>query len=148
MKISTQKSALLPKVPRLDNPELQKYLEDLSAMIAFQQRNVRSDLDLIVPDPQNYIHEKEVSIGNWDMDANPAPASAIPHGLTSSKIRYCRARIIRDDSALTTELTSSGSISWDSTNIVLSRIAGGIFDGVDYDSSPFARGSVIVGYID
>lgn len=47
MKLYTQKNTLLPKVPKLDNPELQKYLEDLSAMIAFQQRNTRTDLDNI-----------------------------------------------------------------------------------------------------
>lgn len=146
MKISTQKSALLPKVPRLENPELQKYLEDLSAMIAFQQRNVRSDLDLIVPDPQNCIHEKVISIGNWDMDATPSVNVA--HGLTLSKIKRVSASIIRDDSALTTELLSAGSISWDATNIILGRTAAGLFDSTDYNTASFNRGYVIVGYID
>lgn len=97
---------------------------------------------------------KRIAIGNWNMDTTAT--LNVAHGLSDiSKIMSASIMIISDTSAVVTELTSNvdngdvagGNYLIDATQFQLSRITGGIYDGVGYDSSPFNRGYITVQYL-
>jgi hypothetical protein len=99
---------------------------------------------------------KVVDIGDWDMDADSAPAVAPTHGLTVSKIRSVSA-LIRDDAGTglydigigNTVGTSllNGSVLINGANIQLHRVTPGDFDNTSFDtSSSYNRGFVTIIY--
>lgn len=98
---------------------------------------------------------KRFAIGDWNMDLNAAPVSAIVHGLDFAKITNVTAMILSDTGALITELTTKldgatapgGGIYLTATNVVLERVTGGYYDQVGYDSTSFNRGYVNITYI-
>jgi len=99
------------------------------------------------------VHKKTIKIGDWDMDSTASITKA--HGLTASKIRKVDAVIINDDSTIYMPIDSyynynapNGCISYQATNIVLSRIASGAFDSTDYNSTSFNRGWITIEYVD
>jgi N-methylhydantoinase A/oxoprolinase/acetone carboxylase beta subunit len=102
------------------------------------------------------LHRKIVNIGDWNMDSTNI--LDVSHGLTLSKIRSVSG-VVRDDSDgvyspigianYTTgvvELSFGASIT--STVIRLQRLVGGQFDGVQYDSTSFNRGWLVIDYVD
>jgi len=95
--------------------------------------------------------KKILQIGNWNMDTTNSVAIAT--GLTWAKIISAIAHIIDDASTTKYPITH-----WDSTlelylsitsdgNINLFRKGGGLFDNVNYDSSPFNRGWIFLEYL-
>jgi len=90
-----------------------------------------------------------VNIGDWDMDT--AGSITVAHGLTASKIRDVSVLIINDASTDFRALDScdssgvgNGITSFDSTDVVLIRVAGGAFDGIDHNATSFNRGYITI----
>ena len=102
------------------------------------------------------FYKKIIEIGNWDMDSTAN--ISIAHGLDWTKIRNINVLIIQDIDAapwnipyrycFESQTGGGGSYYIDSTNIVLQRVAGGFFDGVLFDDTPYDRGWITVEYID
>lgn len=98
---------------------------------------------------------KRIAIGDWNMDLNASPVSAIVHGLDFAKITNVTAMILSDTGTLITELTtkldgataSGGGIYLTATDVVLERVTGGYYDQIAYDSTSFNRGYVNITYI-
>lgn len=95
---------------------------------------------------------KVVNIGNWNMDLTGAVNVA--HGLTLADIRAVQASIINDAGLVHYPLnyangiaTVGGSISWDGTNVILTRFGTGFFDSIDFDTAVFNRGTVTIFYV-
>lgn len=94
------------------------------------------------------LRTKVLSIGDWNMDLNASPASAIPHGITLANIRHMYTIIISDDSSqmVSLEYTNGGGVNANATNIILARNESGLFDNSAFDSTSFNRGYVIITY--
>jgi hypothetical protein len=95
--------------------------------------------------------KKIINIGNWDMDATAA--LNVAHGLTDSKIRSFQAYIIQDatdDYVYPIDFLSGGAVAGamalQGDNISLWRTTSGLFDGIDFDATPFNRGWVVIEY--
>lgn len=98
---------------------------------------------------------KVINIGNWNMDTTQT--HTVAHGLTLAKIREVSATIQSDDGLQFFQVTPSianaspvyASISGtDGTNVSLSRLTGGTFDGAGYTTPPGAnRGWIVIWYI-
>lgn len=97
---------------------------------------------------------KVVFIGDWDMDATASVTVA--HGISSAigKIRRVSATIRDDASSVERDLTNAnssgvvnGAITWDATNINLSRTAAGTFDQTTYNATGFVRGFITIEYL-
>ena len=145
MKIHTQESAFLPNTPKKQE-EIIVYLEKLSEYISKMQRTLRGDLDNLLAGMDG-LKLKIVDIGDWDMDTDGSVSVA--HGLDFDDIRFVKATIIRDDSALCADLAGPhGNLNWDATNIIAYRTASGDFDSADYDATSFNRGYLLIAYID
>lgn len=98
-----------------------------------------------------------IEIGDWDMVANSQ--LNVAHGLTYAQIVAVRATIRNDtdsdrNQAHASRLAGGASYpdlmvwDWDNTNVVLARRTGGDFDGLNYDSTSYNRGWVIIEYKD
>jgi hypothetical protein len=94
---------------------------------------------------------KVVEIGDWDMDATAT--INVAHGLTYAKIRFATASIRNDGDtdvymlAYTSAAGSlGGGVSWDNTNIALTRDSGGFFDNVVFDATSYNRGWITIWY--
>lgn len=107
-----------------------------------------------VTDGTNNIRTKIISIGDWNMDTTGSVSVA--HGLTASKIRRVTATI-RDDSdtayspiygadSASTSLDGNAVVS--GANVSITRITGGRFDGINYDSISFNRGWIVIDYVE
>ncbi len=91
------------------------------------------------------------AIGDWNMDTS-SQVSISGHGLEITNIRSATGMIIRDNSAVvavfgggnTGGVTEVNIAQITATNITLSRLTGGLFDSVDYDSTSFNRGYVLI----
>lgn len=91
-----------------------------------------------------------LDIGDWNMDATATIAVAIPGGVSTTKQVRCVDVMIRNDADNTfIPLASTGSAAGVNEgsidgfvvgNIYLSRVAAGIFDSVNYDSTSYNRG--------
>lgn len=99
------------------------------------------------------VHTKIIEIGDWDMDSTLSVV--IAHNLTASKIRKVDAIIINDSASRYVPIDSvydwnapNGVISYTSTDVVLSRIAGGAFDSTSYNSTSYNRGWITIEYVD
>lgn len=95
----------------------------------------------------------ERQIGDWDMDTTISVNVA--HNLSSTEFKTIRntSTTIRNDADTSYyELVNSGSgvqggiSEWDSTNIILQRVGGGLFDSTDFDSTSYNRGFVTFWY--
>jgi len=121
-----------------------------------------SDSDKVAPTQQSakaYVdgrtasmNTKVVEIGDWNMDSttqvNPS------HGLTLSKIRSISV-VIRNDSGTLYPFPFTGGYAslnerWilSSSNIVLSRFVGGVFDDPSFSSTSYNRGWITIQYTD
>ncbi len=97
--------------------------------------------------------EKEIEIGDWNMDANATVSFA--HGLTLANIRGVVSCLIRDDThsavwdfpeSEPSAVSGRSSVDIDATNINLSRTDSNPFDNADFDSTSYNRGWVIIKY--
>ena len=98
------------------------------------------------------LNTKSIDIGDWDMDATASVNVA--HGLTLTKIRSVSVLIRNDDDDAYLDIIGTGNdidaymSSIDSTNVVLDRVGTGSFDGVNYDSTSYNRGWIVLQYVD
>lgn len=98
------------------------------------------------------IKEKIIEIGDWNMDTTGTVF--VPHLLADiTKIRSVAVVIIDDASGSVTELgfAQSGGlidqgVGVGSSDVLLTRESGGIFDSTAYDSTSFNRGSITIRY--
>ncbi len=95
-----------------------------------------------------------LEIGNWDMDATASVTVA--HGLADhTKIRGASLVIRRDNASI--DIPTGGYATYgydvgfgdefgaaaiDATNVNIYRVAAGVYDSTDYNSTPFNRGWV------
>lgn len=97
------------------------------------------------------LQTKMVTIGAWNMDTDITLSKS--HVISNFKnIRNVSIKIINDDETLLLDGNYTGTaldLTYyiDSTNIVLSRTTGGIFDSVDYDSIALSRGWITIDYL-
>ncbi len=98
---------------------------------------------------------KVIPIGNWDMNATASVN--ITHGIAdSTKILSVAVSIISDNSGVVSDLAKSidnvtapgGGYFASSTLILLTRVAGGYYDQVAYDTAVFNRGYVTIQYFE
>jgi hypothetical protein len=101
---------------------------------------------------------KEVSIGDWDMDATAT--IAVAHGLSSTEWKTIRniSVVVRNDSddgyysdsfSFSEASTQLGISSMDATNVNVDRLGssdGGLFDSVNFDSTSYNRGYITFWY--
>lgn len=95
-----------------------------------------------------------IDIGDWDMDANNTVDVA--HGLDWTKIRTI-SFVIRNDAnsiGYVVGQSASGSndsnlsvVSYDSTNITLTRLIGSFLDSTNFDSTSYNRGWITISYV-
>ena len=98
------------------------------------------------------LKTKVIEIGDWDMDADAS--KNVLHTLSNhTKIRNIFVSILRDDSTRTynLEISSGGSMHGsiqflDSTTLYLTRVVGGVFDSINFDSTSFNRGLITITY--
>lgn len=98
------------------------------------------------------MRRKIINIGDWNMDTTIT--KNVAHGLTLANIRSAQAFIRSDDASATNPLDKydnpsglvSGSVNIQSTNVVLARTTGGLFDDTTYDSTSYNRGWVVILY--
>lgn len=100
------------------------------------------------------IKTKIIEIGDWNMDTTTS--LSVAHNITNWKnIRDVSAIIRNDGDTAYYNLfdsrdaggnSSGGMSSIDSTNILLTRVTGGLFDGIGYDSTSYNRGWIYVVY--
>lgn len=100
-----------------------------------------------------YQKTKTINIGDWNMDADITVNVA--HGLGTAwvNIRTVDVNIFNDAVTASYSIDAgdvsanvSGLAIKNSTNIVLSRFAGGFFDSADFDATSFNRGYVTITY--
>lgn len=107
------------------------------------------------------ILTKVIEIGDWNMDSTGS--KTVAHNIDSTKILSVTA-VIRNDSGSTLPLEQLFSpvnppganqwetwfpvttTGWNTTNIVLTRMDGSVFDGTNYDSTSYNRGWVTIFY--
>lgn len=127
--------------------------EELTVSEVLTLLDVPTNLEAVLndgnTDAQTLIKAKVYQIGDWNMDANASVNVA--HGLGAANIVAAFA-MVRNDAisgfGAGENLMNSGKITYDGTNIVLSRTAAGDFDTTAYDSTSFNRGWVLVIYQD
>jgi len=104
-----------------------------------------SDLDRIIEKGASAVlNVKVINISDWDMNATAAVNVA--HGLTMANIRHVNILIRNDADNAHRDLEHQGDgyYSIDTTNVTLTRKSAGFFQSVDYDSTSFNRGWVII----
>jgi hypothetical protein len=105
--------------------------------------------------PSLTLQTTVLDIGDWNMDASASVL--VPHGLTLSNIRKVSATIRNDANTTYYKLSgnSSGSqtgyrvqiSTFDATNVVLLREAGGFFDQTDFNATSYNRGWVVITHV-
>ena len=131
-------------------PTTLKVNEDVAVAATATEINSAADgIGVTIP------RQKIVNIGDWNMDSDESVSVA--HGLTFAKIVGLRGGVINDIGntltpicwyQTTTATAAQISASVIGNNVVLNRLAGGIFDGTDYDATSYNRGYLILDYID
>ena len=92
-----------------------------------------------------------IDIGDWDMDATAT--ITVNHGLTVGKIRSFQVTI-RQDNATDMypihghQATPEGYVRINTSQFVLTRVAGGIFDDTVFNATSYNRGWITVWYTD
>jgi hypothetical protein len=113
------------------------------------------DLDVINGKRWNGILQKVVDIGAWDMDTNST--NLVAHGIADhTKILSIKIMIYADSGMTSiypdqlidgaTGSKAVGATFINSTNISLSRQAGGFFDAAGFSSVLINRGKIIIEY--
>ena len=98
-----------------------------------------------------YFKTKVIEIGDWNMDATST--ATVAHGLTLANIRSIRVIIQNDDGNTVNNLNVDNSTAqggyWTAgaTNVTLSRITSGLYDGVSYDATSYNRGWIVIDYV-
>ncbi len=95
---------------------------------------------------------KVIDIGDWDMDA--ASNVDVAHGLTAANIRSVSV-VIRDDAESLRYVIDDGEgsalnisgVQFNNTNVSIYRTTGGGFDDVDFNSTSYNRGWIIIWYV-
>lgn len=102
----------------------------------------------------NQLITKTIAIGNWNMDSTAGVN--ITHGISdSTKIVSVAVSIISDNSGVVSDLAkpidnvtaAGGGYFASATQILLTRVAGGYYDQVAYDTAVFNRGYVTIQYL-
>lgn len=94
---------------------------------------------------------KIIPIGDWNMDTTTTVAVA--HGLDFTKIRSIQVFIRNDDNDELYPLdfhataTDTNIYYARTSDVFLGRADGGYFDGVDFDSTSYNRGWIIIDYV-
>jgi len=101
--------------------------------------------DLILPDN---VFEPDLiwlfrDLPAWNMDT--VASVNISVASTLSRVRLVSAMIYQDGNTNLKELTQAGNILVTSTQVTLTRDAGGIFDSVLYDDAVLSRGYLLIG---
>ena len=98
-----------------------------------------------------FLKTKVIDIGDWNMDSTST--ANVAHGVTLGNIRQVVV-MIRDDAATTfapldidNSTAQGGYVTIGTTNVVLSRILGGLFDTASYDSTSYNRGWIVIEYV-
>ncbi len=92
---------------------------------------------------------KIIAINNWNMTSGSGSLTFTQaHGLTKSKIRYCKAVIYGDDGGdvYMLEFNGSGHVKFDTTYCTLINNSGSWFDSSNYDNGSILRGYLIIEY--
>lgn len=103
-----------------------------------------------VGDGTNIIKTKIINIGDWNMDTTQTVN--VSHGLDSSKIRGVDI-LIRDDAAAnfyrvnSLSLGAAYTLAMTTTQVVIERAPGQLFDSVDFDSTSYNRGWITIMYV-
>ncbi len=112
-----------------------------------------------VNDGTNVIRIKIVNIGDWNMYQNGGGTGtkAVAHGLTASKIRLVSGVIVDDPATTYYSLTWNFlagaidpglAITYDATNVTITRLAGTTLDTNAFDSTSYNRGWLVIIYVD
>ncbi len=95
---------------------------------------------------------KILDIGDWNMDSTASVSVA--HGVTASKIRTVSVTIRNDAGTATYPLECAeigdapgGYWQYNTTNVVLNRVAARRFDEVNFDATSYNRGWVTIKYV-
>lgn len=103
----------------------------------------------------NKVIKKVIPIGNWNM--NTTAGVNITHGISdSTKIVSVSVSIISDNSGVVSDLAKpldnvtpvAGGYFASATLILLTRVTGGYYDQVAYDTAVFNRGYVTIEYFE
>lgn len=105
------------------------------------------------------LNTKIIDIGDWDMSTATGSASvSVAHSLIYSKIRGVSVSIrndadtfVFDFAADVNDVAGAGvvkSIGIDSTDVIITRDAGGRFDATGYDATSYNRGWIIIQHTD
>ena len=104
-----------------------------------------------------FLTTPRIDIGDWDMStATGTDFVTVTHGIADFKKIQSIDVIIRDDTDTVrnslSRVDSAGVIDGGvtnigSTNIQLSRLIGGLFDGIGYDSTSYNRGFITIKYL-
>jgi hypothetical protein len=103
------------------------------------------------------VYTKKIDIGDWNMDSTEF--ISVPHGLGSSwnKILSVGVMILNDLGTYMYSLSlfsnnpdphliNGGIFRIDSSNVVLYKRSGGIFDSDSFDSTSYNRGYIVIQY--
>ena len=124
-------------------------LSDAGTLDGTEELYLASDEKTTVSEIRQGINTKEINIGDWDMDATVN--ISVAHGVADyKKIRSVEIVIRNDADTLSFAFTGSSVnfVSFDSTNINMSRATTGVFDTTDFDSTSYNRGFITIHYID
>lgn len=92
---------------------------------------------------------KVITIGDWNMDADAN--KTVAHGLTLADIRqiYVLIRNDNNDSYYPSDYGNDNNASFyaDSDEILMNRLIGGIFDGINFNSTSYNRGWITIWYV-
>lgn len=92
----------------------------------------------------DYFLIKRIDIGTWDMDSTASISTA--HGLTSTDIISVHVKIYPDaGTGIGYDLLSSGTVGYDTTNVLMTRTASGQFDDIGFDGAS-NRGEILIIY--
>jgi len=94
------------------------------------------------------LHTKRLVTDIWDMDTNAT--STVAHGIADfKKIQTILAWIRNDAETLRVSLTGDnvGSITWDATNVNLTRKTSGVCDSADFSGTSVPRGYLVITYL-
>jgi len=101
---------------------------------------------------QPVLNNLQLDIGDWNMDANSN--ASVAHGLVALGATFLDVRsvniLIRHDADVQffpLLLEGGGGVHLSPTNVELSRIGGGLFDNVNFDSLGFNRGYITIDYV-
>ena len=116
------------------------------------------DADTLLVEPAALIRDssdgvtlqvKRLDMGDWDMDGSST--LTVAHGLTLNKIRAVTFMIRNDavdtqypESRQSSGVPDASVASIDATNVILARVAGGLYDATTFDATGFNRGWIII----